>query len=344
MILHEANIPMKISKGAVSTAISLVMGSLAIALAACGGDGADATSSSSSGAGGAAASSSSTSMSQASGTGSGGEGTGSGGGSGGGGGAPSGMVPGIIAVGYGGIRVVSRDLGVTWGDRAFEVADGGDDEHLLRAVVYGNGLWIATGWKYWTSPNGVDWTSHGLISEGILPCNIVEGLAYLGGSYWAACNIYLSGQPDPVSAVFRSTDGLTWGKEAFGTISSDAKGHLSLAAHGEKMVAYGDDGVSFESKDGVTWSVMAGLVAATYCEGQWKSLEACDPTAVSKANGNEYYDGVSFFDGAWLKGAWKGKIVRATDGKSYETVYTDDQMNSLYRGRAFADGYVAPAK
>ncbi|MEO5726350.1 MAG: hypothetical protein ABI134_00845, partial [Byssovorax sp.] len=105
-------------------------------------------------------------------------------GSSGAGGAPPGMVPGIITVGYGGIRIVSRDQGLTWGDRASEVTNGGDDEVLLRAVTYGKGLWIATGWKYWTSPNGVDWTDHGLVGKGILPCGIVEGLAYFDGAFW----------------------------------------------------------------------------------------------------------------------------------------------------------------
>lgn len=247
------------------------------------------------------------------------------------------MVPGIIAVGYGGLRIVSRDQGLTWGDRAFEVANGGDDEALLRAVTYGKGLWIATGWKYWTSPDGVDWTDHGLLGKGILPCSIVEGLAFFDGAFWAACGAYVEGQPDSLGAVFRSTDGQTWTSKPSGIIG-DTQGHLSLAARDGKMVAYGDNGVSFESTDGAAWSVMPGLVAATYCNGQWKSMGDCDPTTVM----NGYYEGVSFFDGIWLKSAWQGLIIRATDGVSYSTVFTDDQKNSVYTGRTFATGFVAP--
>lgn len=257
------------------------------------------------------------------------------------GGAPTGMVPGIITVGYGGLRVVSRDQGLTWGDRAFEVANGGDDEVLLRAVTYGKGLWIATGWKYWTSPNGVAWTDHGLVGKGILPCSIVEGLAYHEGAFWAACGVYVEGQPDSLGGVFRSTDGMTWDEKPFGIIG-DTTGHLTLAARAGQMVAWGDNGVSFASTDGASWSVMPGLVAATYCDDQWKSLVDCDPTAVGMSGGKEYYDGVSFFDGVWLKSAWQGLIVRATDGVGYATVYTDDQKNGSYAGRTFASGYVAP--
>lgn len=254
---------------------------------------------------------------------------------GGAGGAPPGMVPGLVAVGYGGIRIVSRDLGLTWGDRASEVIEGGDDEHLLRAVVYGNGLWIATGWKYWTSPDGVTWKDHGLLGKGILPCSIVEGLAFHDGAFWAACGTYVGGTP--MGAVFRSSDGLTWVDEPFGVIG-DTAGHLSLTARGGKMVAYGDNGVSFESSDGAAWSVMPGLEAATYCDNQWKSMGDCDPTTVA----NGYYEGVSFFDGIWLKSAWQGKIIRATDGVDYKTVFTDDQKNSINSGRTFASGFVAP--
>lgn len=247
------------------------------------------------------------------------------------GGAPPGMVPGIITVGYGGIRIVSRDQGLTWGDRASEVANGGDDEVLLRAVTYGKGLWIATGWKYWTSPNGVDWTDHGLVGKGILPCGIVEGLAYFDGAFWAACGVYVEGQPDSLGGVFRSTDGMTWDSKPFGIIG-DTQGHLSLAARDGKLVAWGDTKVSFASTDGAAWSVMPGLTAATYCNDQWKSLVDCDPDA----------DGVSFFDGVWLKGAWQGRIVRSTDGVSYDTVYEDDQKNGSYTSRTFASGYVSP--
>src|SRR5438034_72582 len=65
-------------------------------------------------------------------------------------GDPAGWVPALIGVGYGGIRIVSRDGGKTWGERAYETTNGGDDAVLLRAVVYGKGIWVATGWKLWT--------------------------------------------------------------------------------------------------------------------------------------------------------------------------------------------------
>ena len=144
------------------------------------------------------------------------------GGAAGGTGDPAGYVPALIGVGYGGIRIVSRDGGKTWGDRAYATTSGGDDEELLRAVAYGKGLWIATGWKLVTSTDGVHWTDRGLIKNGknkIPGCSIVEGLAYNAGYFFAACTPW-----DSPGVVFRSSDGLSWTK--YGTIG-DTGGHLS---------------------------------------------------------------------------------------------------------------------
>ncbi len=232
---------------------------------------------------------------------------------------PNGYVPALIGVGYGGIRIASRDGGNTWGDRASFSVNGGDDENLLRAVVYGKGKWLATGWKLVTSNDGKAWTDHGLINDGdFLPCNIVEGLAYAKGWFYAAC----SGNP---STTYRSSDGLEWMKH--GTIGN-TDGHLFLTHRDGKFVAYGDNEVSFQSEDASSFMQLAGVASATYCESSWQSQDACF--------------GASWFDGAYLRADWQGKISRSETGDDWTTVYTDDQQNTLYRARAIAQGYVAP--
>ena len=248
--------------------------------------------------------------------------TGAGGGTAGAGsGDPAGWVPALIGVGYGGIRIVSRDGGKTWGDRAYETREGGDDEALLRAVAYGKGIWIATGWKLWTSTNGTTWTDHGLLKSGLHPdCTIVEGLAFKDGYFFAACTPWNS-----PSAVYRLTDGVAWTKYA--TIG-DTGGHLYLNYRGGKFVVYGDNKTSFQSTDALTWTVMSGIEEATYCENAWKSETDCKDS--------------SWFDGAYLRADWQGKISQSTNGTSFTTVYNDDQKNTLYRSRAIAAGFVAP--
>jgi hypothetical protein len=232
---------------------------------------------------------------------------------------PSGFVPALVGVGYGGIRIVSRDGGKTWGSRASFSTNGGDDEDLLRAVVYGKGRWLATGWKLVTSDDGKTWTDHGLIQRTkILPCNIVEGLAYTAGWFYAAC----SGEP---SRTYRSEDGLVW--QEHGAIG-DTAGHLYLAHRCGVFVAYGDTMVSYESDDALTFRALSGIVSATYCEQAWKSREDCHDAA--------------WFEGVYLRPDWQGKISRSEDGVAWTTTYDDDQRNTLYQPRAIAAGYVAP--
>ncbi len=256
-------------------------------------------------------------------------GSGSGGGADGGGGAtgstvevPPGYVPAIMAVGYGGMRIVSRDGGKTWGDRTFVQGASGDDQDLLRAVVYGKGLWVATGWKLVTSNDGVNWTDHGLIAAGPIPkCNIVEGLAYKDGYFFAACNPW-----DSPGAVFRSSDGLAWTK--YSNISPDTGGHLYMTYRGGKFVAYGDSLTSYQSDDALTWTVLPGVQEATFCQDTFMSLTACHQAA--------------WFDGVWLREQWPAKIVMSTDGTTFNQVYLDDVNNTLYESRAIVAGYVAP--
>jgi hypothetical protein len=233
---------------------------------------------------------------------------------------PAGYVKAIIGVGYGGIRIVSRDGGRTWGDRVYAAPDGGDDQDLLRAVAYGKGRWIATGWKLMSSDDGLHWTDHGLLSAGIFAHNnIVEGLAYKDGYFYAA------GDAQSAAQIYRSADGLAWEDYARG---GDTVKHTGLTVHAGVFVSYGDSAASYQSNDGKTWTAM-GIDNATFCEGDWKSLADC-------------HDAWWFDDGFYLLPEWGGQIRRSTTGSSFTTVYTDDQKNTLYRERAVAEGYVAP--
>jgi hypothetical protein len=232
---------------------------------------------------------------------------------------PAGYVKAIIGVGYGGIRIVSRDGGLTWGDRVAAAPSGGDDDDLLRAVVYGKGRWIATGWKLMTSDDGIEWEDHGKFNQGIIDDQqIIEGLAYKDGFFYAG------GDGDP-SRIYRSADGLEWSH--FGEIGDTVK-HTGLTYRGGRFVSYGDSRTSYQSIDGLTWTDM-DLDEATYCEGTWKSLEDCR---------NAWWSD----DGFYILPEWGGHIRRAAGSGSFQNVYTDDQENTFYRSRAVAEGYVAP--
>lgn len=253
-------------------------------------------------------------------------------------GGPPGQVSAIVGVGYGALRVVSRDRGLTWSDAAENASAGGDDEDLLRAVAWGSaagGRWIATGWKLFSSADGVAWTDHGKLSEGILPCNIVEGLTFYQGKFWAACGHYTAN--DLVTAAFTSTDGLTWDPTPVGTWTWEG-GHVYLGTTGTELFSWGDDGKTYRSTSGVDWTEDPSITAGLYCEGVLESSADCAPNSV----GNGYFGGVFWQDGVWLEPEWMGKIARSTNGVDFTTVHDDPIGNTVYKGTAFAAGFAAP--
>lgn len=239
---------------------------------------------------------------------------------------PPGTVPGLVAVGYGGLRLTSRDAGKTWAGQA-TASSGNDDFELLRAVAYASGKWLAVGWKATTSTDGVTWTTPARINEvggvtwsGAPDCGLVEGLTSDGTHFYASCAPY--GQAD---RSLRSSDGVTWTE--VGTIGS-LGGHPSLAYRGGMFYAHGDGGTSYHSADGATWTAAAGLTKPTFCEGQWKSLTACHDA--------------SWFGGFYFQSVWQSKVTRSSDGSTFTVVHDDASNNTLYQPRAIAEGFVKP--
>lgn len=236
------------------------------------------------------------------------------------GGAPAGLVPALMGVGYGGIRIVSRDGGVTWGSRAYFSEQAADDGNLLRTVAYGNGLWFAVGQRFVTSSDGVTWREPRVLNEVAKNCIGTEAVAFTGGYFYMVCGTWLG----------RSDDALSWSDYA--TLSDEVQsaigGHTWLSHRGGKFGLYGDTGASFESRDALTWAELPGVAFATYCEDSFKSEVDCLQAA--------------WFQGVYLRSIWGGGIERSTDGQQFEQVYADDLQLSLYRSSAISEGFAAP--
>ncbi len=217
-------------------------------------------------------------------------------GSGGQGGSaqPSGK-PTFVAVGYAGRRVRSLDLGATWTDEQM-LGGGGDDEFLLRAVGFGQGVFVALGWKILSSPDGKTWTEQPNPQHQWL-----GGVQFGGGSFLAT-----GGYGYCASSV----DGLTW--KACKSIPNN-EASRSLAFGAGKFVTATDPGNWFESIDGYGWLLVSGghpSNQVAFC-GALKEYAAC--TGAFNARGRATAAGTTIR----LK---DGKLERSTNDLDFTPV------------------------
>jgi hypothetical protein len=227
-------------------------------------------------------------------------------------GIPSSYVPGLVAAGYGGMIVSSRDDGLHCTKAKFVSGGSNDDDELLRAVAWGKGVWLVGGGKrLFRSLDGVHWELRPL------PMNrCMEAIAYGNGKFVSACN----------ERTLISSDGLTW--KVGGSIGSLGK-HNVLQFGAGKFVATGDGRATFTSSDGVSWTALSGVDYGRFCEGQIRNEADCHSA--------------SWLDGLWFKSIWQGKIGRSTTGREpYSVVYTDADGNSVFTSYTFAAGMLAP--
>ena len=144
--------------------------------------------------------------------------------------------PVTIAVGYGGMRVRSLDDGQTWQDYVQLAPNGGDDMELLRGAAWGEGLFVAVGWRIFSSPDGATWTEHdnptgqwyGAVAHGNDRFLAVGGGGYCArsddGQAWEACtDVTDNGGFTHVRSVL-FLDGLFYTADANGMLRSSPDG------------------------------------------------------------------------------------------------------------------------
>jgi hypothetical protein len=220
-----------------------------------------------------------------------------------------------MAVGYGGLRVLSRDDGLTWKNDQELTTAGGDDKNLFRGVAYGNGVWVTTGWRFFRSiDGGLTW------SENAAPagCGLMEGLSFGAGHFIGTCG----------TDAYESTDGVTF--THVGPVG-DTGGHTYVFFEGGLFRSSGDSGKSFASPDGHTWTELAGVTKVASCEGKLQTRAACPGFWTA---------------GAFLGSEWESKITRSTDKVKWTVVHDNLGLspgnNAPYTPYAFARGYSPP--
>jgi len=233
----------------------------------------------------------------------------------------------FVAVGYGGRTLRSVDDGVTWVDDVSLVPTGGDDDKLLRAVVWGRGTFVALGWRVMTSPDGKAWNDHGTT---------------LG--QWIGAATFASGEFASVGGygLHRvSGDGVAWENHDTGTVAFHAHDALAFGDYqGGRFVACGDDGQRSHSSDGKAWTASSGAagVRSTHVAFGAGVFVAIDGTAVVVSRDG----GASFTSGPALPSSISGLVFAASrftavgDGHVFTSVsgadWTDHAVAGLTGG------------
>ncbi len=213
----------------------------------------------------------------------------------GGSGLPAGL-PVFVAVGYAGRRIRSIDLGLSWTDDQ-TLGGGGDDEFLLRAVGFGNGVFVALGYKILSSKDGKSWVAQQN------PQNQWLGGVQFDGTRFVATGGY------GYSAY--SSDGQVW---SVGGDIPNNEASRSLAFGDKQFVTATDPGNWYASSDGSSWALLSGGHATNqlaFCNGAFAEYSAC--SGAFSARGRASANGITLR----LR---DGKLERATNGLEFSPV------------------------
>lgn len=236
--------------------------------------------------------------------------------------------PGVfVAVGTGGRRIRSTDYGVTWTDDVALETNGGDDMDALRAVVWGNGQFVAIGYHTITSPDGKTWTDHGV--------NAIQ--QWIGGIVYAQ-GIYVGMGGFGMRAT--STDGIAWQDHSIDTTASHTgDGIVFDTAHG-RFVAVNDNGQRSSSPNGSTWTYSTGVTSTITSEvaaGNGVVVSLGGKAVVLSSDGGMTWtaaatlgttcQGLIFAQGHFSALA-NGHVFTSTDGKTW----TDHASANAYMG------------
>lgn len=240
----------------------------------------------------------------------------------------------FVAVGYGARRLRSIDDGMTWvDDTSLEPDGGGDDDYLLRTVVWGQPGFVGLGWRSMTSPDGSAWTDHG--------ANIGQ---WLGGA------VYANGQFVAVGGYGMravSTDGVTWVNHSIDTIATHAGDGLVYAdVMGGRYVSANDNGQRSYSSDALTWTYSTGVTTTLTTHlafGNGIFLGVGGTAVVTSSDGGTTWtaatslavaaDGLVYAAGQFTAVA-SGHVYRSANGTSWV-----DQPVSGLQGGALAYGH-----
>jgi len=180
-------------------------------------------------------------------------------------------------------------------------------------------MWVAGGWRYVTSTDGIKWTDMGMTVAVIsaVSCDIIDSIAFGQGRFVGACG----------DSLVWSTDGLTWKKLA---ARPAIQGHpwIVFDPGTSRFAVTGDNLKSFVSSDmGVTWTELPDVMGVRLCRGGLNPTSSCPGF---------------YADGVFLRGQWPAPVQRSTNGTSWAKAVQLPAGDSVFTDYSFAVGPVGP--
>lgn len=192
--------------------------------------------------------------------------------------------PGVfVAVGSGGRRIRSTDDAMTWTDDVSIMESGGDDFVGLRTVAWGNGLFVAAGWRVMTSPDGVTWAD---TPPEDFNQNWMGQMSFGAGHY-----VGIGGYGSRVT----SSNATSWEQHSVDTKASHGAGGIAYA-EGKGFVSINDDGEISSSTDGMTWTYSSATVGANHAVAYGAShfVAVADDAVVRSEDGQSWEPPIAF--------------------------------------------------
>jgi hypothetical protein len=219
-------------------------------------------------------------------------------------GGPPALRPVFVIVGDDGRRARSLDLGLTWVDEQRLTPDRPGDEVYFRGVTHGNGLFVATGYRIYTSPDGATWTRRQNPEE-----------QWLIGPVWHD-GIFVAAGGYGYSAY--SLDGLTW--VAGGMRGTEPA--RSLVSFGGQVIAATDEGNWWTTRDGIAWtrSSSGHSSEVVVCGDRVADAQDCPGPFGRNGGATTYGAGVFVTVGEVVERSTDGVTWQATLGSGYYDV------------------------
>lgn len=151
---------------------------------------------------------------------------------------------------------VSSDMGLTW-----TYTDIGGNK-TLSICAFGAGLFIThDGTNFFSSPDGVTWTSRTAVTKVFVKCIFVTSLTLFVAVSTAA----------GATGIYTSPDGITWTARSAGTAAAFA----DISFDGTTLLAVGavdpTNGLSCTSTNGTTWTAQNSGTAVSFATCTWVS-------------------------------------------------------------------------